>query len=257
MPRLKPAHTPSELSTFNNRKPTALPHQLNGAAQAARPVMTETARKAAMPAVHSTPNHETKLDRVLKPEQPVHVGLKKTERSPVLGQVTKPAHVTPLRQRVAEGVKRVSPEKPLHAHVIKKAGPAKGPLSAEHNRRLKRDDAIARSTPTRKFSIIGGPAPADIANGLLTPNRGLTTIHTLPFPVGTPQAIREATPEAVRAVESAAASPAPVVVTLPETIVDGSIKNNPLSSQPGEGLGRFAFLGGVVFVAWLMFKGAA
>jgi len=252
----KVTHSAGQIANFGNPKPALLPHQVAAAAQAGRAVVTESARKsaaAAGPAV-STSSRQT-LASVLRREEPVRAAVKKVATSPVLSRVTKQAKVAPLHERVSEGIARRAPEKPVHDDVIKRAGVAKGPISAEHNRRLKRDDAIRRATPARTISITGGPAPADIANGLTTPNRGMITTHTLPFPVGTPQAVREATPEAAAVVLST--KPVPVM-TLPPTVVVAEPKNNPDAMAPsGDGINRFAFMGGVVFVAWLMFKGAA
>ncbi len=258
MPKPRPINTPKELAGFGQKKAEVLPHQVNGAAQASRPIMTELSRKVAptAAAVSFSPNARAGVTKILRPELPVRAAVSKVERSPVLSRVTKKANVAPLAERVREGINRRAPEQPRHADVIKRSGNAKGPISAEHNRRLKRDDAIKRATPTRQIVATASPAPADIANGLLTPNRGLVTTHTLPFKVGTPQAMREATPEALDEINRAKDSP--VVLTLPETVVVAEPKNNPNAMDgSGEGIGRLVFLGGAVFVAWLVFKGAA
>jgi len=252
----KPTHTPKQLASFTSMKPAAQPHQVNAATQAARPIMTEAARKAAPAAQHAGSSPASHgAEKMLRAEAPIRAAVQKVQASPAIHNVTGPAKVAPMRDSIKAAVAVRTPEQPSHAHIAKGAGPSKGPVSAEHNRRLKRDESIRRATPARKVAFTGGASPADIANGLTTPGRGAVTVHTLPFPVGTPQAIREATPEAAAVALSTKPTP---VMTLPPTVVVAEPKNDPNAAEPAaEGFGRIAFLGGAVFVAWLLLKGAA
>lgn len=177
---------------------------------------------------------------------------KKFAASPAIRSGTAMPAAKDKRAMVVHGLRDNPPAPRKIITPVRPMPPAKNPAEAERNRRFHRARIVEQGAPQTRVVLAAGPRPIDIANGLVTPDRAVATMTTLPFKPGASLAAIQAPPDV------APAAPAEPVMTLPPTIVDGSIKNNPLSSAPsGEGIGRFAFLAGAVFVAWLVLGKAA
>lgn len=206
-----------------------------------------------------------RLSEMIKNEQPRNQALAdKFKSSPVLNTVKTGAKMEGKRAAVVRTVADQGAPKPRILNPVP-LPPAKSEAQAAHNKRARKAFTVVRNSPASRVVLSVGVRPSDLANGITTPARGIVRTNTLPYKPGTGLASPRATPQLSSSLlSSSPAQPAeeitpelpPVVTTLPVVEVDGSIKNNPLSSS-GDGFGRLAFLAGAVFVAYLVLGKAA
>lgn len=176
-----------------------------------------------------------------------------------------------LSERLASSTRPDGPETPTHSYLAR-SGAATSPLAAARNRSLRKHAAILRGRRGPRVSLGVGVSPTDLANGLQTPERGRWFRGRKALPAGTPQPIREApldelpislTPPATSSDPTSSAPFAAAAATLTGpgfgtsgvSTIDAEQAAAPeetSSTDPGEGLGRFAFLAGAVFVAWMV-----
>lgn len=206
-----------------------------------------------------------RLSEMIKNELPRNQALAdKFKSSPVLSTVKTGAKMEGKRATVVRTVADHEAPKPRVMNPVP-LPPAKSEAQAAHNKRARKAFTVVRNKPASRVVLSVGVRPSDLANGITTPARGLIKTSTQPYKPGTGLNAARAVPKLQASVlSSSPAQPAaeispelpPVVTTLPVVDVDGTVKNNPLSSS-GEGFGRLAFLAGAVFVAYLVLGKAA
>jgi hypothetical protein len=222
------------------------------------------------------------LSRAARPS--IAIGAARPEPPQVFGEV---------ERQLAEGTMANIKQAPRHARLLAGTKPSVTPAQRAQVEAKKRIAAIrrpSRDSRGRKVALIGGDHPVDIANGLHSPRRGLTMIHGRRLPRGTPNDVREATPEIAadpplpprplpgdgifggagglgRATQAPGLETEPTDVTPADAALFESIKfagadraprPEPMRPASEEGSGqRMLFLGGVLVAAWLLFKGRA
>jgi len=189
-----------------------------------------------------------------------------------------------VQRALAEGQAAIKRQAPRHAQLLAGTKPSRTPAQRAQVEAKKRIAGIRRpnrDSRGRKIALVGGAHPVDVANGLRTPMRGLTVINGRRLPWGTPQAVREATPEVAAAPPSA---PGRTATTLADVLNDTggampaletkpidlagfeSIKfadagpsdaPDPIKRPDTGGTQRLLVMGGVLVAAWLLFRGNA
>lgn len=252
----------------------------DGAAPARSPAALADRKLNARPA---PPTPAARLASMVAPELPVR-RLAPRRMDGATRIAIAPPRVATVAEKVRAAAAPATPEKPAHAY-LSKTGPATDPRAAAINRVMRKSSAVRRGLEGPRVRLGMGVSPTDIANGLQTRHRGIWSVNRKRAPVGTPQALREAPvdelpvsltpPPSSSAPESSpAAAPPPAtpeafapklgiqgplgISTAGEEADDPPAGSIAAEEQPGEGMGRLLFLGGALWLAWMLFgKGGA
>lgn len=155
------------MATTNN--PSLPSHVFRGATVAGRPVITEQRAQAL-----ATPGRATLASRslaaVVRPELPVGAG-RPSVMNAALAKVVGSAPLIDAADELRKRIGLVGPERPAHSW-LEKFGAAGSPAEALRNRMRVKAAAFNRGAPKDAPILIADVSPADIANGLATPDRG-------------------------------------------------------------------------------------
>lgn len=199
---------------------------------------------------------------------PVHLGDKPRASLPSIAVATSnPTRVGPLGEAVEKLITEArsgdAAKGPRHARLVHKRKPSRTLGEVAAVQREKKRAALAKAPGKNgpRVAFVGGVHPVDIANGINTSNRGVFHIRNRRLPKGTPATLRDTPPEIVR---EGVQAPRPQVIAAASASSRPPMETDPVQPDPqdagpaaaaGAGVERMALLVGVVFVAWLMFKG--